>query len=91
MPKLEVFVSHRTVEAKFADALRTQLTRDFIRIPNFFNLYGRHHVPAGSQWFAEVVAALQRADLLLALCSAQSVKLPWIKYETGGACARMSR
>lgn len=88
MPRLEVFVSHRTVEAKFADALRSQLTRDFIGIPNFFISTDVTSVPAGSQWFAEVVAALQRADLLLALCSAQSVKLPWINYETGGACAR---
>ena len=88
MAKLEVFVSHRTVEAKFADALRAHLTRDFIGIPNFFVSTDVTSVPAGSQWFDEVLAALQRADLLLALCSNQSVKLPWINYETGGASAR---
>jgi hypothetical protein len=88
MPKLEVFVSHRTVEAKFADALRAHLTRDFIGILNFFVSTDVTSVPAGSQWFDEVVGALQRAHLLLAVCSSQSVKLPWINYETGGASAR---
>ena len=88
MPKLEVFVSHRTVEAKFADTLRTNLGRDFIGILNFFVSTDVTSVPAGSQWFQEVVAALRRAHVLLVLCSSQSVRLPWINYETGGACAR---
>jgi hypothetical protein len=88
MPKLEVFVSHRTVEARFADALRTHLSRDFIGILNFFVSTDVTSVPAGSQWFDTVVAGLQRAHLLLAICSNESVRLPWINYETGGACAR---
>ena len=88
VPKLEVFVSHRTVEAKFADALRTHLARDFIGIVNFFVSTDVRSVPAGSQWFDALVAGLQRAHLLLAICSNESVRLPWINYETGGACAR---
>ena len=88
MPKLEVFVSHRTVEAKFADALRTHLSRDFIGIVNFFVSTDVTSVPAGSQWFDTLLAGLQRAHLLLVICSNESVGLPWINYETGGACAR---
>jgi hypothetical protein len=88
MPKLEIFVSHRTVEAKFADALRTNLRRDFIGIPKFFISTDVTSVPAGSQWYQEVLEAMRRAHLLLAICSDESVKLPWINYETGGACAR---
>jgi hypothetical protein len=88
MPKLEIFVSHRTVEAKFADALRTHLRRDFLGIPKFFISTDVTSVPAGSQWYQEVLDALRRAHLLLAICSSESVKLPWINYETGGACAR---
>jgi hypothetical protein len=88
VPKLEVFVSHRTVEAKFADALRAHLARDFIGIVNFFVSTDVTSVPAGSQWFEAVVAGLQRAHLLLVICSNESVGLPWINYETGGACAR---
>ena len=88
MPKLEAFVSHRTVEAKFADLLRKHLGHDFIGIINFFVSTDITSVPAGSQWFHEVLAALQRAQVLFVICSSESVKLPWISYESGGARTR---
>jgi hypothetical protein len=87
VPKLEVFVSHRTVEAKFADLLRTRITADFIGIVNFFVSTDITSVPAGSQWHEKVLDGLRRAQLLLSICSNESVKLPWINYETGGAIA----
>ena len=88
MAKLKVFVSHRTVEAKFADALRLHLSRDFIGIVKFFISTDVTSVPAGSQWYAQVLSELQGADMLLALCSNEAVGQPWINYEAGGACAR---
>lgn len=91
MAKLEVFVSHRTVEAKFADALRSHLARDFIGILRFFVSTDVTSVPAGSQWFQEVLDGLQRAHLMLALCSSQSVKLPWINYEPAVRARGMSK
>jgi hypothetical protein len=88
MAKLRVFVSHRTVEAKFADLLRVHLSRDFIGIVKFFISTDVTSVPAGSQWYAQVISELQSTDMLLALCSNEAVGQPWINYEAGGACAR---
>jgi len=88
MAKLRVFVSHRTVEAKFADLLRVHLSRDFIGIVKFFISTDVTSVPAGSQWYAQVISELRAADLLLALCSNEAIGQPWINYEAGGACAR---
>ncbi len=88
MARLNVFVSHRTVEAKFADALRRHLSRDFIGIIKFFISTDVTSVPAGSQWYAQLISTLQGADMLLALCSNEAVGQPWINYEAGGACAR---
>lgn len=88
MAKLNVFVSHRTVEAKFADLLRVHLSRDFIGIIKFFISTDVTSVPAGSQWYAQVISELQGTDMLLALCSNEAVGQPWINYEAGGACAR---
>jgi hypothetical protein len=88
MAKLQVFVSHRTVEAKFADVLRAHLSRDFIGIVKFFISTDVTSVPAGSQWYAQLISQLQSTDLLLALCSNEAVGQPWINYEAGGACAR---
>jgi hypothetical protein len=88
MAKLRVFVSHRTVEAKFADLLKVHLSRDFLGILKFFISTDVTSVPAGSQWYAQVVSELRNADMLLALCSNEAVGQPWINYEAGGACAR---
>ena len=88
MPKLEAFVSHLTVESKFADLLRSNLTRDFIGLVKFFVSTDATSIPVGSQWFGELLAALNRANLLLVICSVESVRRPWIHYEAGSAGVR---
>jgi TIR domain len=86
--KLEVFVSHLTVESKFADLLRSSLTTDFIGLVSFFVSTDATSIPVGSQWFGNIIAALNRADLLLVICSRESVRRQWIQYEAGGAGVR---
>ena len=88
MRKLEAFVSHVTVESKFADLLRSNLTRDFIGLVNFFVSTDATSIPVGSQWFGDLLAALNRANLLLVICSVESVRRRWIHYEAGGAGVR---
>jgi hypothetical protein len=88
MRKLEVFISHLTVESKFVDALRARLARDFIGLMNFFVSTDATSIPVGSQWFEGILTGLQRADLMFVVCSRESVKRPWINYETGGARVR---
>lgn len=75
MPKLEVFVSHRTVEAKFADTLRTNLGRDFIGILNFFVSTDVTSVPAGSQWFQEAMLLERARTRLVVIASGDSLAL----------------
>lgn len=86
--KLELFISHRTTEAKFADLLRRRLAEDFIGIPQLFISTDISSVPAGTQWYSELLAGMRRAEIMLVLCSRHSVALPWINYEAGGGCAR---
>jgi hypothetical protein len=86
--KLEVFVSHLTVESKFADLLTASLTRDFIGLVNFFVSTDATSIPVGSQWYSNIIEALNRANLLLVICSRESVRRQWIQYEAGGAGVR---
>jgi hypothetical protein len=88
MAKLEVFVSHLTIESKFADLLRTRLDRDFIGLLNFFVSSDATSIPVGSQWFGDILAALSRAHLQFVICSQESVHRPWINYEAGAARVR---
>jgi hypothetical protein len=88
MPKLEVFLSHRTTEARFADLIKERLEEDFFGIINLYYSNDITSVPVGSNWDENLVEGLRRAAVMLALCSKQSVKLPWINFEVGGAATR---
>ena len=88
MPRLEVFLSHRTTEARFADLIKARLEEDFFGIINLFYSNDITSVPVGSKWDESLVEGLRRATVMLALCSKHSVKLPWINFEIGGAATR---
>jgi hypothetical protein len=88
MPKLNVFLSHVTVESKLADSLRRHLVRDFIGLVDVFESSDRISVPAGTKWLSEVTDALRRADLHLILCSREAMLRPWIQFEAGAAHLR---
>jgi hypothetical protein len=88
MPKLEVFLSHRTTEARFADLIKERLEEDFFGIINLFYSNDITSVPVGSNWDESLIEGLRRATVMFALCSQHSVKLPWINFEVGGAATR---
>jgi hypothetical protein len=86
--KLEVFLSHLTVESKLADILKHHLSRDFIGLVNVFVSSDRTSIPVGSQWLSETILAMTKASAHIVLCSTESVKRPWINFESGAAQIR---
>ena len=88
MPKLEVFLSHRTTEARFADLIKARLEEDFFGIINLFYSNDITSVPVGAKWDDALLEGLRRATVMLALCSKHSIKLPWINFEIGAAASR---
>jgi hypothetical protein len=88
MARLEVFLSHRTTEFRFADLIKERLEGDFFGIINLFYSNDITSVPVGSKWDESLLDGLRRASVMLALCSKHSVKVPWINFEIGGAATR---
>jgi hypothetical protein len=88
MARLEVFLSHRTTEARFADLIKARLEEDFFGIINLFYSNDITSVPVGSKWDESLLEGLRRASVMLALCSRHSIRLPWINFEIGGAATR---
>ena len=86
--KLSVFLSYRSVEARFADLLKQHLIHDFIGIVDVFLASDTTSIPAGSSWHAGILEGLNRADLHIVICSSFSVQCPWINYEAGAAAVR---
>lgn len=88
VPKLHVFLSYRSVEARFADVLKVHLIRDFIGLVDVFLASDTTSVAAGKRWFEEVVEGLRRSQLHIVICSKGSVGRAWINYEVGAAGVR---
>jgi TIR domain len=86
--KLSVFLSYRSVEARFADVLKQHLIRDFIGMVDVFLASDTTSIPAGSSWHAGILEGLHRADLHIVICSSFSVQCPWINYEAGAAAVQ---
>lgn len=85
VPKLHIFLSYRSVEARFADALKEHLMEDFIGLVEIFLASDTASIPAGSHWLAEVIEGLKRSHLHIVICSKYSMYRPWINYEAGAA------
>src|ERR1041384_6150853 len=86
--KLHIFLSYRSVEARFADVLKEHLIRDFIGLVDVFLASDTTSVAAGTRWLEEIVEGLRRSQLHVVICSRDSVQCPWINYEVGAAGVR---
>jgi hypothetical protein len=86
--KLRVFLSYRTVEARFADVLKEHLIRDFIGLVEVFLASDTTSVAAGKLWLDEIVEGLRHSQLHIVVCSKGSVERPWINYEVGASGVR---
>jgi hypothetical protein len=88
VPGLQVFLSYCTVEAKFADALKQHLVRDFIGLVRIFLASDTTSIPVGARWLADIIGGLHRSQLHVVICSKDSMYRPWINYEAGAAAVR---
>jgi hypothetical protein len=88
VPTLNAFLSYRSVEARFADVLKSHLVEDFIGLIDIFLASDTTSIPAGARWLADIVEGLRRSQLHIVICSKYSMSRPWINYEAGAAGVR---
>ncbi len=88
MQRLNLFLSHLTLERALADLLKSAISRDFIGLVNFFVSSDTTSIPLGEKWERKMIEGLSSSDLHIVLCSPESVNRPWINFETGAACLR---
>jgi hypothetical protein len=82
------FVSHVSEEVAVASRLKTALARDFLGLLDVFVSSDAESIAAGEDWLRSIEKALEQSDLLLILCSPESIKRPWINFEAGAAWMR---
>lgn len=83
--KVSIFISHISEEGALAAFLKDRIRRDFLGIIEVFVSSDNRSIAAGADWLASLRDALERAQLLVALCSGASIKRPWVNFEIGAA------
>ena len=78
-----IFISHVATETDFAQYLQRRLAGDFLGSFDTFVSSDQTSIGAGARWLDEVEDALRNSDLLLVLCSKESVSRPWVNFEAG--------
>ena len=82
---MKILISHVSEEALIALLLKDFIESTFLG--QFEVLLGSNtsDIGVGDKWLVELDGSLTSADLLLVLCSAKSIRQPWIHFEFGCA------
>lgn len=80
-----IFISHITEEKEVAIVIKNLIEEIFSNQIEIFVSSDTNSIAIGTKWLDVIDTALQKSDLLLALCSEVSIARPWINFELGSA------
>ena len=83
-----VFISHISEDGSIAKLIKSALGRDFLGLLNVFVSSDTESIVAGEEWLRSVEEALGDCTIFVILCSPESIRRPWINFETGAAWMR---
>jgi GNAT superfamily N-acetyltransferase len=88
MNKTVVFISHIAEEKEIAQGLKKLVETAFLNMVEVFVSSDPSSVGIGSRWLEEITCALKKTEVLIILASPDSVKRPWINFESGSGWTR---
>ncbi|MCU5687083.1 toll/interleukin-1 receptor domain-containing protein [Bacillus cereus] len=83
MEKPKIFISHITEEKDLARMLKEEISKAFLGLPEIFVSSDDESISIGSRWLDRIDDSLRDSQIILILCSQNSVKRPWINFEAG--------
>ena len=86
--KKRLFISHISEEREVAESLKRVLGRDFLGLLEVFVSSDTESIAAGEEWLRSIEKALRDCAIFVILCSPESIRRPWINFETGAAWMR---
>lgn len=81
--KTNIFIAHIAEEHVEAERAKEYLEKVFPGRVDVFVASSSTSITPGDDWFTVISNAIERADLMLVLCSADSVGRTWVQFETG--------
>jgi hypothetical protein len=85
---MRAFLSHISEEALEATAIKEQIEK---ALPGTEVFVSAADIHLGDAWLRQIDQALGDATVVLTLCSPNSVRRPWLNFESGGGWARKLR
>ncbi|HSO86424.1 MAG TPA: toll/interleukin-1 receptor domain-containing protein [Draconibacterium sp.] len=82
---MNIFLSHISEESSEANGIKTSLESALPGIEIFVSAADIHY---GDQWLKVIDEAMERAKVILSLCSPGSVRRSWVNFESGSGWAR---
>ena len=80
-----VFISHITDNEPIAQTLKKFLDSAFGDRIHVFVAGDPDSIPFSHDWFEGIKTGIRQCDLMIILCTPESVKRPWINFEAGAA------
>ena len=89
MANHRVFVSHISDEKTIAHEFKQLLTQSLALPPHeVFVSSDGVSIKAGEKWLGALSDALETVDVMVVLCSNQSIERPWVNFEAGAGWVR---
>ena len=86
--KPKIFISHINEEKDLARKFKSYLLKKFQSRIEVFVSSDMESIGLGNEWFSTIKANLADCDLMIVLCSINSVNRPWISFEAGSGAIR---
>ena len=80
---VKVFISHISEEQAEAVKAKDYLEQVFAGQVEVFAASSWTSIAPGQDWFQCITEAIENAEIMVVLCSGDSVNRPWIQFETG--------
>ncbi|GJM14932.1 MAG: hypothetical protein DHS20C13_02590 [Thermodesulfobacteriota bacterium] len=83
MEKKNIFISHIGEEASLGIVLKDWIESTFSGNCDVFLSSDINDIAAGDKWFDNIDEALNDSNIMIVLCSENSISRPWINFEAG--------
>jgi Mn-dependent DtxR family transcriptional regulator len=83
--KYRIFISRINEHKEISKKLKEFLISIFGEKVEVFDADDPDSIPFSEDWFESIKMGIKNCDLMISLCSPESVKRPWINFEAGGA------
>lgn len=86
--KPQLFVSHATSDAEFANAVKQEIEKVFANGISVFSTSSPGAITPGRDWLSDIEAKLSTTQAVVAIVTPVSIERPWLWFELGATWAK---